>query len=122
MIEEYFEDIEVLAIKEGSDELGSYTTYYEKLGTVKGLLQRSSSTERMIAAQKGLSDSYTFMTKPKENNGIVINTDTIVKSDMIIARINSSELPGQSESEDMKDISQWTASSYVLVEGAEVRG
>lgn len=121
MIDEYFKDIKVLEIRQGADELGGYITYYQTIGTIKGILSRSSSMERMIAAQKGLADSYTFMTKPADNKGIEINTNTIVQYGDITARINSSELPGEAESETMKDISQWTASSYILVEDAEVR-
>lgn len=120
MIEEHFIDVEVLAIREGADDLGSFTTYYERLGTVKGILSRSSSTERMIAAQKGIADSYTFMTKPKNNNGIVIDKDTVLRTAVITARVNSSELPGEQTSEEMSEISQWTASSYTMVNGAEV--
>lgn len=122
MIEDFFKDIEVLKIVEGPDNLGGYFTYYQKIGTVKGILSRSSSTERMIAAQKGISDSYTFMTKPKNNNGIKIDKNTILRTDTITARVNSSELPGESTSDDMKDISQWTAASYILVDGAKVKG
>lgn len=121
MIEDFFKDIEVLKIVQGPDDLGGYFTYYQKVGTVKGILSRSSSTERMIAAQKGISDSYTFMTKPKENNGITIDENTILRTDTITARVNSSELPGESTSDDMKDISQWTAASYTLIKDAEVK-
>lgn len=121
MIEDFFKDIEVLKIVQGPDDLGGYFTYYQNVGTVKGILSRSSSMERMIAAQKGISDSYTFMTKPKENNGITIDENTILRTDTITARVNSSELPGESTSDDMKDISQWTAASYTLIKDTEVR-
>lgn len=121
MLEEHFTDIEVLSIYEGADDLGSFTTYYERQGIVKGILTRSSSTERMIAAQKGIEDSYIFMTKPKDNNGIVIDKNTVLRTKFITARVNSSELPGEQTSEEMSEISQWTAKSYELVAGAEVK-
>ena len=119
MIEDYFKNITILEITEGPDDLGGHITSYKKLGVVKGILTRSSSVERLIAAQRGISDSYIFQTKPIDNHGIVIDKDTILQCDGITARINSSELKGESESNVMADISQWTAESYVMVEGAK---
>lgn len=112
MISDYFTDI-TIEKKEGSrDGIGGMITAYVTVGTVKGLLQRASSTERMIAAQRNVVDVYTFMTNPAENT-VEIKTGYIISDGMITAIVTSSELKGNPESETMKDISQWTAEKYI---------
>ena len=111
MLNEYFTDIEILERVETSDDLGGFTIAYKSKGVVKGLLQRASSQERLIAAQLGISEAFVFMTIPKDNGGIVIHKDDILRVDDKVARINSEELKGQG---DLKDISQWDATTYTL--------
>lgn len=115
MIEDYFKDLTFKRQVQTADELGGFITTYETLGVARGLLQRSSSQERLIAAQLGITSSYTLMTKPKDNL-FEIKKDMIVTDGTITARINSDELPGQEESEEMSEISQWTAESYEIKE------
>jgi hypothetical protein len=112
MIEDYFSDITIEKREGGDDGLGGGAINYVNLGTVKGLLQRASSTERMIAAQRNVVDVYTFMTKPTDN-AVEIKTGYIISDGVTTAVITSSELKGNSESETMQDISQWTAEKYV---------
>ena len=112
MIEDYFSDITIMQREVGDDGLGGGAIVYITLGTVKGLLQRASSTERMIAAQRNVVDVYTFMTKPIENT-VEIQTGYIISDGTITAIVTSSELKGNDNSETMKDVSQWTAEKYI---------
>jgi head-tail adaptor len=52
MIQDYFYSITVKRREKTPDGLGGATTTYKTLGTVQGLLERSSSTERLIAATR----------------------------------------------------------------------
>lgn len=115
MIQDYFYSITVKRRTKTPDGLGGATTTYTTLGTVQGLLERSSSTERLIAAQRGLDDVYTFMTDSTANS-ITVQTGDIVIGNGITAILKSSKLQGQAKSETMSDIAQWEAESYV--EGA----
>lgn len=115
MLEDYFKDLTFKRQVQTADDLGGFITTYEIVGTAKGLLQRSSSQERLIAAQLGIISSYTLMTKPK-NNLFNIEKNMIVSDGTITARINSDELPGQAASEEMSEISQWTAETYEIKE------
>lgn len=115
MIQDYFYSITVKRRTQTPDGLGGATTTYTTLGTVQGLLERSSSTERIIAAQRGLTDIYTFMTDTSANI-ITVATGDIVIGNGITAILKSSKLQGQAESKTMSDIAQWEAENYV--EGA----
>ena len=115
MIQDYFYSITVKRREKTPDGLGGATTSYTTLGTVQGLLERSSSTERLIAAQRGLDDVYTFMTDSTANS-VTVQTGDIVIGNGITAILKSSKLQGQVKSETMSDISQWEAEDYV--EGA----
>jgi hypothetical protein len=115
MIQDYFYSITVKRRTKTPDGLGGATTTYTTLGTVQGLLERSSSTERLIAAQRGLDDVYTFMTDSTANS-TTVQTGDIVIGNGITAILKSSKLQGQAESDLMKDIAQWEAENYV--EGA----
>lgn len=115
MIEDYFKELTFKRQVQTADDLGGFITTYEIVGVAKGLLQRSSSQERLIAAQLGIKSSYTLMTKPK-NNLFEIKKDMIVSDGSITARINSDELPGQEASEEMSEISQWTAETFDMKE------
>lgn len=115
MIQDYFYSITVKRREKTPDGLGGAITTYKTLGTVQGLLERSSSTERLIAAQRGLTDIYTFMTDTSANS-ITVATGDIVIGNGITAILKSSKLQGKSESETMKNIAQWEAENYV--EGA----
>jgi hypothetical protein len=115
MIQDYFYSITVKRREKTPDGLGGATTTYRTLGTVQGLLERSSSTERLIAAQRGLTDIYTFITDTSANS-ITVATGDIVIGNGITAILKSSKLQGQAKSETMSDIAQWEAEDYV--EGA----
>ena len=115
MIQDYFYSITVKRREKTPDGLGGATTTYTTLGTVQGLLERSSSTERLIAAQRGLTDIYTFMTDSTANS-ITVQTGDIVIGNGITAILKSSKLQGQAKSGIMSNIAQWEAESYV--EGA----
>jgi hypothetical protein len=115
MIQDYFYSVTVKRREKTPDGLGGATTTYRTLGTVQGLLERSSSTERLIAAQRGLTDIYTFMTDSTANS-ITVQTGDIVIGNGITAILKSSKLQGQAKSETMSDIAQWEAEDYV--EGA----
>ena len=115
MIQDYFYSVTVKRREKTPDGLGGATTTYTTLGTVQGLLERSSSTERLIAAQRGLDDAYTFMTDSTANS-IKVKTGDIVIGNGITAILKSSKLQGQAQSETMRDIAQWEAENYV--EGA----
>ena len=115
MIQDYFYSITVKRREKTPDGLGGATTTYKTLGTVQGLLERSSSTERLIAAQRGLTDIYTFMTDSTANS-ITVQTGDIVIGNGITAILKSSKLQGQAKSGIMSNIAQWEAESYV--EGA----
>ena len=115
MIQDYFYSITVKRREKTPDGLGGATTTYKTLGTVQGLLERSSSTERLIAAQRGLTDIYTFITDTSANS-ITVQTGDIVIGNGITAILKSSKLQGQAKSGIMSNIAQWEAESYV--EGA----
>lgn len=115
MIQDYFYTVTVKRREKTPDGLGGATTTYKTLGTVQGLLERSSSTERLIAAQRGLTDIYIFMTDTSANS-ITVQTGDIVIGNGITAILKSSKLQGQAKSGIMSDIAQWEAESYV--EGA----
>ena len=115
MLEDYFKDLTFKRQVQTADDLGGFITTYETIGVAKGLLQRSSSQERLIAAQLGIKSLYTLMTKPKDNM-FQIKKDMIVSDGVVTARINSDELPGQEASEEMSEISQWTAETYEIKE------
>jgi len=115
MIQDYFYTVTVKRREKTPDGLGGATTTYKTLGTVQGLLERSSSTERLIAAQRGLTDIYTFMTDSTANS-ITVQTGDIVIGNGITAILKSSKLQGQAKSGIMSNIAQWEAESYV--EGA----
>lgn len=115
MIQNYFKTINIKRREKTTDGLGGATTTYKTLGTVQGLLERSSSTERLIAAQRGLDDVYTFMTDSTANS-VTVQTGDIVIGNGITAILKSSKLQGQVKSETMSDIAQWEAENYV--EGA----
>ena len=112
MIQDYFYSITVKRREKTPDGLGGAITTYKTLGTVQGLLERSSSTERLIAAQRGLTDIYTFMTDSTANS-ITVQTGDIVIGNGITAILKSSKLQGQAKSETMNDIAQWEAENYV---------
>lgn len=120
MIQNYFEDIDIISKLETSDNLGGFTTIYKKKGTMKGLLQRSSTSERIIAAQQGVSSVYTFMTSTKEPFCSSIIPDIILKSKNITAIVTSIELDGMSGT-DMSEIAQWQAQSYQIPEGTVIQ-
>ena len=90
MIQDYFETITIKRREKTPDGLGGATTTYKTLGTVQGLLERSRSTERLIAAQRGLDDVYTFMTDTSANSIIVTTGDIVI--DRKSTRLNSSHL------------------------------
>ena len=115
MIQDYFYSVTVKRRVKTPDGLGGAKTTYTTLGTVQGLLERSSSTERLIAAQRGLDDVYTFMTDSTANS-LMVQTGDIVIGNGITAILKSSKLQGQMKSETMSDIAQWEAEDYV--EGA----
>jgi hypothetical protein len=115
MIQDYFYSITVKRREKTPDGLGGATTTYKTLGIVQGLLERSSSTERLIAAQRGLDDIYIFMTDTSANS-ITVATGDIVIGNGITAILKSSKLQGQMKSGIMSDIAQWEAENYV--EGA----
>lgn len=115
MIQDYFYTVTVKRREKTPDGLGGATTTYKTLGTVQGLLERSSSTERLIAAQRGLTDIYIFMTDTSANS-ITVQTGDIVIGNGITAILKSSKLQGQAKSGIMSNIAQWEAESYV--EGA----
>lgn len=112
MIQDYFYSVTVKSRTKTPDGLGGMTTTYTTLGTVQGLLERASSTERMIAAKRGLTDIYTFMTDTSANS-ITVATGNIVTANGITAILKSSKLQGQAKSEMMKNIAQWEAENYV---------
>lgn len=114
MITKYFYDIIIKRREQEADDLGGMITTYKTIGTVKGLLERSSSTERLIAAQRGVSDVYVFMVD-KTNTSLEIATGDILSGNNTTAIITSSQLDGQEKSEAMKNIAQWTAESYIEV-------
>lgn len=111
MIQDYFVDITVKSKVRTPDSLGGVTTTYTTLGTVKGLLQRASYTERMIAAQRGVIDVFAFMTDVSANS-ISITRGNIVTDGTHTTELVSDELPGNQQSETMKNISQWAAETY----------
>lgn len=114
MIKDFFKTINVYSVREdSSDDLGGFETSYVFEGTIQGLLERASTTERLIAAQLGVKSTYTLMTCP-EDNRITLQEGYIVEQNGVTARISSDELKGQEESEEMGQISQWTADSYVM--------
>lgn len=118
MIEKYFYDIELYQRKETPDELGGFTITYTNIGKVKGLLEQSSTSERMVAAQLGIKNIYTFMTKEKiEEQGLILR---VVKNGLT-AIMTSEFVEGQNTSETMKDILQCQAESYVFPSGAIIK-
>jgi hypothetical protein len=113
MISDFYEDVDVIVKEQTSDDLGGFKTQYTKIATVAGLLQRSSTSERTIAAQLGVSSVYTFMTT---KNAVVtdrIKQDVILRSKSITAIVTSDELDGAKDT-DMADVAQWQAQSYSL--------
>jgi hypothetical protein len=120
MISDYFEDIDIISKIDTSDDLGGFTTVYKKIGTIKGLLQRSSTSERTIAAQLGVSAVYTLMTFKTEPLCSSIIPNVIAKSKTITAIVTSIEMDGNPNT-DMKDIAQWQSESYTLPEGATIQ-
>jgi hypothetical protein len=113
----YYDDIDIIKKESTSDDLGGFIVQYVKLGTIKGLLQRSSTSERTIAAQLGVSAVYTLMTG--KTNALVseIKPDVIVKSKSITAIVTSNELDGQG---DLSNVAQWQAESYSIPLGTVI--
>lgn len=114
-LKDYFTDVDIIEKEETSDDLGGYTTRYVLKATIKGLLQRASTSERTIAAQLGVSDVYTFMSDDDNLAGITIDTNTIVREETKVGLISSSMLKGQG---DLEDVKQWTANSYKMPDDA----
>jgi len=121
MVTDYFVDLELIKKEETADDLGGFVTRYVYLGTFKGLLQRASTAERTIASQLGITEVFTLMTTTTNKGSLGIARNLIIKSkgDGKYALINSDVLQGEG---DLKDIIQWTCTSYEMPAGAVVEG